>query len=268
MVAAGLKDVKKANQLLGTLTKGEFKKSLSAPDGGVEIFVKDVGPSGSIAFCMIEKPNPLLLVAMGNDALAMLAEVIKSPTPTEDAAAYRAAWQNDAEHWISQGFLDLSPAVKGYRKLLGVDGPLRLSFYLKVDEEGLMASTKGTPAVTLSQAVHGLSIIVPNFIKARAQGQATACMSNLKNIGTALEMYCTDNAGLYPSHLDSSLTPAYIKRIPLCPGGTQDSYGPAYQPSQDHKGYTVFCQGEHHQKAGIPKHHPRYNPNTGLETGR
>ena len=39
------------------------------------------------------------------------------------------------------------------------------------------------------------AILVPNFIRARAQGQLTACKSNLKNIGTAMEMYSTDWSG-------------------------------------------------------------------------
>ena len=33
------------------------------------------------------------------------------------------------------------------------------------------------------------AILVPNFLRARAQGQRTACQSNLKNLSTALEMY-------------------------------------------------------------------------------
>ena len=43
------------------------------------------------------------------------------------------------------------------------------------------------------------AILVPNFIRARAQGQLTACKSNLKNIGTAMEMYSTDWGGKYPT---------------------------------------------------------------------
>ena len=43
------------------------------------------------------------------------------------------------------------------------------------------------------------AILVPNFIRARAQGQLTACKSNLKNIGTAMEKYSTDWGGKYPT---------------------------------------------------------------------
>ena len=44
------------------------------------------------------------------------------------------------------------------------------------------------------------AILVPNFLKARAQGQLTACKSNCKNLATALEMYASDNGGRYPTN--------------------------------------------------------------------
>lgn len=36
------------------------------------------------------------------------------------------------------------------------------------------------------------------FWRARASGQLTACESNMKNIGTAIEMYAEGNGGHYP----------------------------------------------------------------------
>jgi hypothetical protein len=41
----------------------------------------------------------------------------------------------------------------------------------------------------------------------------TFTKSNLKNIGTALEMYSSDHRGLYPREL-SAITPDYLKRLP------------------------------------------------------
>ena len=61
------------------------------------------------------------------------------------------------------------------------------------------------------------AILVPNFIRARAQGLLTSCKSNLKNSATALEMYSTDNAGRYPtgtSLATGAITPAYLKSAP------------------------------------------------------
>ena len=59
-------------------------------------------------------------------------------------------------------------------------------------------------------------ILIPNYLIARAQGSMRNCKSNLKNIGTALEIYSTDNYGRYPREL-KDLIPDYIYEIPLCP---------------------------------------------------
>jgi Tfp pilus assembly protein PilE len=67
------------------------------------------------------------------------------------------------------------------------------------------------------------AIIVPNFIRARAQSRGSACPSNLKNIGTAFEMYSTDYAGEYPKELDL-IVPNYLKTIPECPAAGRVTY--------------------------------------------
>ena len=41
-------------------------------------------------------------------------------------------------------------------------------------------------------------LVLPNFIRHGTGGQLTACKSNLKNFGTALEMYATDHSGRMP----------------------------------------------------------------------
>ncbi len=57
----------------------------------------------------------------------------------------------------------------------------------------------------------------------RGCGSGTsACKSNLKNIGTALEMYSSDHGGEYPPSL-ATLSPEYLKRIPECPLAGQDT---------------------------------------------
>jgi hypothetical protein len=65
----------------------------------------------------------------------------------------------------------------------------------------------------------------------RGCGSGTsACKSNLKNIGTALEMYSSDHGGEYPPSL-ATLSPEYLKRIPECPLAGQDTYSPSYNLS-------------------------------------
>ena len=46
--------------------------------------------------------------------------------------------------------------------------------------------------------------------------KAQQCRENIKKIGTAAEMYLTDNVPNYPSHIDQ-LGPAYLSLHPACP---------------------------------------------------
>lgn len=114
------------------------------------------------------------------------------------------------------------------------------------------------------------AILVPNFIRARAQGQLTACKSNLKNIGTALEMYSTDWSGKYPT-ATLVLTPNYLKTIPECPAAASVTYVAVFGSSatlnettnyQDY--YYVDCQGANHTAVSISGNYPAYNGVQGL----
>jgi hypothetical protein len=58
--------------------------------------------------------------------------------------------------------------------------------------------------------------------------QYKQCEDNCKKIGTALEMYSTDNSGRYPEKMDY-LIPAYLSKIPDCPAAGKDTYSAGYQ---------------------------------------
>lgn len=69
-------------------------------------------------------------------------------------------------------------------------------------------------------------ILFPVFAKARAQAQKTSCMSNLKQLGTALSMYAQDNENRLPVGVDQTsgeywykLIDSYIrnKQVFTCP---------------------------------------------------
>lgn len=107
------------------------------------------------------------------------------------------------------------------------------------------------------------AILVPNFMRAKQHGQATGCKSNLKNIGTALEMYSTDHSGRYPKSL-GELSPNYLRTIPTCPAVERDTYSTSYQSAATPDAYTVFCSGANHTGVGIPPNFPRYDSNRGL----
>lgn len=108
-----------------------------------------------------------------------------------------------------------------------------------------------------------IMLIIPNFLRARSSGQLTACMSNLKNIGTALEMYSSDSKGLYPPAL-SYVTPDYLKVIPTCPGTGCDTYSGSYVVRQNPEVYTVFCRGDSHKYIMRSENYPQYDSIQGL----
>jgi len=138
-----------------------------------------------------------------------------------------------------------------------------------------MEKKKGKKGFTLIELMIVIAIIailaailVPNFLRARAQGQLTACTSNLKNIGTALEMYSTDNSGRYPTAL-SKLVTDYLKAVPTCPSTGQDTYTNSYSQASAPDAFTMYCKGTNHKGAGISNaDYPQYTSAAGLITGR
>ena len=110
------------------------------------------------------------------------------------------------------------------------------------------------------------AIFVPNFVRARAQGQFTACQSNLKNIGTALEMYSTDNMGRYPQDL-AALSGDYLRTIPTCPAAGRNNYGEGYESRyhpEEHQVYAFVCSGVNHDAVGAGPGYPQYTSTQGL----
>lgn len=116
------------------------------------------------------------------------------------------------------------------------------------------------------------AILVPNFLKARAQGQLTACKSNCKNIATALEMYASDNGGRYPAagNFQSSLTAGnYLKLIPTCPAAGTATYIGTYMSTQTPDAFSFNCAGNNHGKAytgfnANSSNYPQYDAEQGL----
>ncbi|MCD4786179.1 MAG: hypothetical protein K8T10_20345 [Candidatus Eremiobacteraeota bacterium] len=115
------------------------------------------------------------------------------------------------------------------------------------------------------------AILVPNFLRARGQGQFTQCQSNCKNIGTALEMYSTDNKGEYPDDLEY-LVPDYLRAIPTCASFGDDTYSKSYESKasdetesiKNSSAYTFYCSGQNHKAVGVTGNYPQYNSREGL----
>lgn len=150
-------------------------------------------------------------------------------------------------------------------------GDLKDAQVFRATPEGLRFRGKGygSSAGITAPALVGAAILVPNFVRARAQGQLTACKSNLKNIGTGCEMWATDYNGEYPKTLDQ-LAPDYLLRLPICPAAGEQTYVQSYssqpaKPGEPWSGtYKVYCSGEHHSELGVPANFPQYNSVSGL----
>jgi len=103
--------------------------------------------------------------------------------------------------------------------------------------------------------------LIPNFMRPPNHGgRHTACKSNLKNIGTAMEMYSSDHQGRYPPAL-GYVTPNYLKTIPTCPSAGKVTYG--YVRATDPDCYTTWCSGSYHTRFTNPNY-PQYDAIQGL----
>jgi hypothetical protein len=95
----------------------------------------------------------------------------------------------------------------------------------------------------------------------------SACESNEKNCGTALEMYSTDFGGRYPASM-SLLTPKYLKVIPTCPAASSDTYSSSYVVASGPDAYTFVCRGSNHSDLlNGSSSFPQYNSAQGLVSG-
>jgi hypothetical protein len=100
-------------------------------------------------------------------------------------------------------------------------------------------------------------------------GLVSACETNLKNMGTSLEMYAIDWSGQCPQDL-GQLTPNYLRSLPECPAAGEVTYKYVQGPdapgnNDDHKDYFFLaCQGSSHKAAGRPQDFPQYDKVRGL----
>ena len=102
-----------------------------------------------------------------------------------------------------------------------------------------------------------------------ADGRLQQCKVNLKSIGTALEIYSTDNSGRYPTSL-TALLPKYLVVIPRCPNVASDSYvaefgpGSPRNPDKYQDFYYLCCRGENHRDASVTGDFPGFSSTHGV----
>ncbi len=126
-----------------------------------------------------------------------------------------------------------------------------------------------------------VALLVPNFVRARAQAQTAACEANLKEIATALELYDTDNQS-YPNFngtaLGQSADPSfsqYLQQIPVDPAAGPGKYYSVTVNAASASGpatYSITCPGVHdpatlqNVNSGTSDTHIRYDSRNGLST--
>lgn len=239
------------------------------------------------ALVNLDGERGLLRVAVGPKASTWFSETgeKKLPARVQDATKWAGA------DLLGLVYLDYRPGLKvalaGLRSisrdelelmasvledLAGQDPVMEDVHALRTTSEGLLYRGQGlSSSRTLgASGLVAVAILYPNFVRARSQGQLTACKSNLKNIATAMEMWSTDNAGKYPTSLEA-LTPNYLRSIPVCPAAGRDSYSASLQTGPDAEGntehyqdyYYFKCQGHNHP--GVAEEdYPQYNAYQGL----
>lgn len=117
------------------------------------------------------------------------------------------------------------------------------------------------------------AVLVPNFTRCRNYGPLTCCSSNLKNIGTALEMYAADWGGHYPRNL-YQLVPTYLKELPECSEVGRMTYRAEFghEASGNSKHLEEYClvecTGDNHANSGLLSDYPKYDTVNGLVEGR
>lgn len=276
VVTATVKDIKMAHALLlkafpeaGAEPKPGEEKSYPFPYPGVTLKMTTGTP-------------PRLVLGYGPEAAALMDT--KGGT-LADKARLKEALSWGGEGVIYADYLNLRPAVEALEKAVGSEKSSEADLARAMLEELNDVELEGASVVAVrpdglhwrafgssgAMVVAGLgaAILVPNFVRAQDQGQLTGCKSNLKNMGTALEMYATDWSGRYPNSLDK-LTPNYLKTIPDCPSAGTVTYRAHFGPKakgnpEEYKDYYyVECAGSNHTTLGLAPDFPAYNALQGL----
>jgi len=98
-----------------------------------------------------------------------------------------------------------------------------------VGEEGESGFTLIEMMIVVAIIAILVGMLVPNFVRARAQAQTAACEANLKEIATALELYESDHDA-YPSgsavpvNANNADLQPYLKQIPVDPAAGPKAY--------------------------------------------
>ena len=109
---------------------------------------------------------------------------------------------------------------------------------------------------TLTEDEKKLAAAFLSFQSEGPRSRYNRCCSNLKNYGTALEMWSSDNEGNFPQDGDS-IHPYYLAFGIACPNSDKKPYGYELKDGV----YYISCSGDHSDLGVEP---PTYNGEVGL----
>ena len=274
----GLKSVEQYQKIADTLTARSGMQPGQAEKIG-DTTVYQLHPQ--VQWAVVARPSPMLLIGVGPKPHDVLAKALGSEPKVAAAPAYTQMLPRAGKSWVTLGYQDFDGLMQALGEemsqssgdeaelgkvlmdLAKSSGDMNEASFLSVEADGLRLGGGGVSGSIMMAGVVGAAVLVPNFVRARGQGQLTACESNLKNIGTASEMYASDYEGRYPRSL-SVLTPNYLRIIPNCPAANADTYSASYTMTVSPDAFTVFCQGHNHESVGTPADYPKYSAIQGL----
>ena len=110
------------------------------------------------------------------------------------------------------------------------------------------------------------SIMVPNFYRMRATNRHSSCVTNVKRIKVALELYAKEHDGTYPETI-MDLYPKYLSYQPKCPSVGEDTYRLTITTDdQGGHSYLFVCQGSNHEDMDILGDYPRCSSKDGIDS--
>jgi len=103
-----------------------------------------------------------------------------------------------------------------------------------------------------------VGLLTPHWVRALWRGQLSACVSNQKNLATALSIYATQQPEFeFPTDMNR-LVPDCMKYLPNCPTDAGKS-GYTYEVyNVPPLNFTIRCKGDH-ATLGVPATYPYYS---------
>jgi prepilin-type N-terminal cleavage/methylation domain-containing protein len=87
-------------------------------------------------------------------------------------------------------------------------------------------------------------IAIPNVVRARTQSQKNACISNMRQIDNAIQIWATESGKGYHAAVDFTDIRPYMKRQIICPAGGKTFNDSYYICHSDHDTINTYIHFE------------------------